>query len=258
MSYSVSLAKDAPIPAVQQKQLRYKRGLHDRPGVFLDGCIGQGYASSAVEDVHPSDNAPDRQHQQVALNTLAIKDLGAFERCQSIRTFKHITGHGRISHSHIDTGHGCNVAIFLNGPKAGTHRVPGIASPVLRSMDKNSLTLHLQDRSFRLLFPDRDVSDRVLLYDPAPDLMPCVAAPGHHRDRQLQLVIGQLETSPRSADSGRPDRVARHYGGRGLVKYRDGIRRHRRHDNQNITPPITGDGQRGHGWQPIFKRIHPG
>jgi predicted ATPase len=56
--------------------LRYKRGRYGSPYHFLSFSNGEGYAITNEEDFNKSDEELDRETQNVAPDTLAIKGLG--------------------------------------------------------------------------------------------------------------------------------------------------------------------------------------
>jgi len=203
VTYSVEIGERQGQPVVLKELLRYKRGRHGSPYHFLSFANGEGYAITNEEDFNKSDEELERETQKVAVDTLAIKGLGQFDRFKAANAFRRLIENWHVSDFHISAARGRKdaagetehlsesgenlplVARYLYEQHSGifdkilatmAKRVPGVAAvePIL--MDDGYLTLRFQDGSFKTPFLDRYVSDGtikmfaylVLLHDPKP------------------------------------------------------------------------------------------
>ena len=203
VTYSVEIGERQGQPVVLKELLRYKRGRHGSPYHFLSFANGEGYAITNEEDFNKSDEELERETQKVAVDTLAIKGLGQFDRFKAANAFRRLIENWHVSDFHISAARGRKdaagetehlsesgenlplVARYLYEQHSGifdkilatmAKRVPGVAAvePIL--MDDGYLTLRFQDGSFKTPFLDRYVSDGtikmfaylVLLNDPQP------------------------------------------------------------------------------------------
>ena len=226
VTYSVEIGERQGQPVVLKELLRYKRGRHGSPYHFLSFANGEGYAITNEEDFNKSDEELERETQKVAVDTLAIKGLGQFDRFKAANAFRRLIENWHVSDFHIsaargrkdaagETGHlsesGENlplVARYLYEQHSGifdkilatmAKRVPGVAAvePIL--MDDGYLTLRFQDGSFKTPFLDRYVSDGtikmfaylVLLHDPKPHPLLCVEEPENQLYPQLMAELAE-------------------------------------------------------------------
>ena len=226
VTYSVEIGERQGQPVVLKELLRYKRGRHGSPYHFLSFANGEGYAITNEEDFNKSDEELERETQKVAVDTLAIKGLGQFDRFKAANAFRRLIENWHVSDFHIsaargrkdaagDTEHlsesGENlplVARYLYEQHSGifdkilatiAKRVPGVAAvePIL--MDDGYLTLRFQDGSFKTPFLDRYVSDGtikmfaylVLLHDPKPHPLLCVEEPENQLYPQLMAELAE-------------------------------------------------------------------
>jgi predicted ATPase len=211
VTYSLEIAEQAGAPIVQREILRYKRGRYGSPFRFLDFQKGEGFAISNEEDFK-ADEDLEREFQNVAPDTLAIKGLGQFARFKAATAFRQLIESWHVSDFHISAARGRKEAsgesehlsetgdnlplvaryLFEQHPatfdsilKTMTARVPGVAAVEPRLTEDGYLTLRFQDGSFKTPFLDRYVSDGtikmfaylVLLHDPMPHPLLCVEEP---------------------------------------------------------------------------------
>jgi predicted ATPase len=212
VTYSLEIGEDSGAPVVKREILRYKRGRYGSPYRFLDFTNGKGFAITNEEDFNKTDDELDREEQQVAPDTLAIKGLGQFERFKAASAFRQLIESWHVSDFHISAARGRKEAagdsehlsesgenlplvarylyenhrpVFDRILKIMTARVPGVAAVEPRLMDDGYLTLRFQDGTFKTPFLDRYVSDGtikmfaylVLLHDPMAHPLLCVEEP---------------------------------------------------------------------------------
>lgn len=212
VTYSLEIAEQSNAPYVKREVLRYKRGRYGSPYRFLDFANGEGFAITNEEEFNKSDDDLTREFQTVALDTLAIKGLGQFERFKAANAFRQLMESWHVSDFHINAARGRKEAAGDsehlsetgdNLPLVARHlfeqyrkefetilhtmarRVPGIHAIEPKLMDDGYLTLRFQDGSFKTPFLDRYVSDGtikmfaylVLLHDPKPHPLLCVEEP---------------------------------------------------------------------------------
>ncbi len=212
VTYSLEIVERNGSPIVSREVLRYKRGASGKPFHFLDFKEGDGYAIINEEDFNKSDEELERETQQVAPDTLAIKGLGQFERFKAANAFRRLIENWHVSDFHISAARGRKDAsgetehlsesgenlplvarylheqhqeVFAHILKTMARRVPGVSSVEPKLMDDGYLTLRFQDGSFKTPFLDRYVSDGtikmfaylVLLHDPNPHPLLCVEEP---------------------------------------------------------------------------------
>lgn len=212
VTYSLEIGERGNAPYVKREILRYKRGRYGSPYRFLDFENGQGFAITNEEDFKKSDDELDREYQSVAIDTLAIKGLGQFERFKAANAFRQLIEQWHVSDFHISAARGRKeptgdsehlsesgdnlplVARYLYEQypesfnkilETMSRRVPGVKGIEPRLMDDGYLTLRFQDGSFKTPFLDRYVSDgtikmfayMVLLHDPKPHPLLCVEEP---------------------------------------------------------------------------------
>ena len=226
VTYLLEIAEKNNQPVVVRELLRYKRGQNGKPYHFLDFSNGEGYAITNEEDFAKSNNELERESQKVALDTLAIKGLGQFDRFKAASAFRKLIENWHVSDFHISAARGRKDAsgqtehlsqtgenlplvarylhehhaiVFEHILKTMTQRVPGIASVEPKLMDDGYLTLRFQDGSFKTPFLDRYVSDGtikmfaylVLLYDPNPHPLLCVEEPENQLYPQLMPELAE-------------------------------------------------------------------
>lgn len=226
VTYSLEITEQNGSPIVSREMLRYKRGPHGKPYHFLDFKNGEGYAITNEEEFNKSDEELDRETQKVALDTLAIKGLGQFERFKAANAFRRLIENWHVSDFHISAARGRKDAagetehlsesgdnlplvarylheaypeIFKNILETMARRVPGISSVEPKLMDDGYLTLRFQDGSFKTPFLDRYVSDGtikmfaylVLLHDPKPHPLLCVEEPENQLYPQLMAELAE-------------------------------------------------------------------
>jgi len=226
VTYSVEIGERQGQPVVLKELLRYKRGRHGSPYHFLSFANGEGYAITNEEDFNKSDEKLERETQKVAVDTLAIKGLGQFDRFKAANAFRRLIENWHVSDFHISAARGRKdaagetehlsesgenlplVARYLYEQHSGifdkilatmAKRVPGVAAvePIL--MDDGYLTLRFQDGSFKTPFLDRYVSDGtikmfaylVLLHDPKPHPLLCVEEPENQLYPQLMAELAE-------------------------------------------------------------------
>ena len=226
VTYSVEIGERPGQPVVLKELLRYKRGRHGSPYHFLSFANGEGYAITNEEDFNKSDEELERETQKVAVDTLAIKGLGQFDRFKAANAFRRLIENWHVSDFHISAARGRKdaagetehlsesgenlplVARYLYEQHSGifdkilatmAKRVPGVAAvePIL--MDDGYLTLRFQDGSFKTPFLDRYVSDGtikmfaylVLLHDPKPHPLLCVEEPENQLYPQLMAELAE-------------------------------------------------------------------
>lgn len=226
VTYSLEIAEQQGAPVVRREVLRYKRGRFGSPYHFLDFAEGEGYAITNEEDFGKPDEELERESQKVAVDTLAIKGLGQFERFKAANAFRQLIEHWHVSDFHIsaargrkdasgesshlsETGenlplvarylHEQHTAVFKKILDIMARRVPGIKSVEPKLMDDGYLTLRFQDGSFKTPFLDRYVSDGtikmfaylVLLHDPNPHPLLCVEEPENQLYPQLMAELAE-------------------------------------------------------------------
>ena len=226
VTYSVEIGERQGQPVVLKELLRYKRGRHGSPYHFLSFANGEGYAITNEEDFNKSDEELERETQKVAVDTLAIKGLGQFDRFKAANAFRRLIENWHVSDFHISAARGRKdaagetehlsesgenlplVARYLYEQHSGifdkilatmAKRVPGVAAvePIL--MDDGYLTLRFHDGSFKTPFLDRYVSDGtikmfaylVLLHDPKPHPLLCVEEPENQLYPQLMAELAE-------------------------------------------------------------------
>ena len=226
VTYSLEIIEHNGLPVVNREVLRYKRGPYGSPVHFLDFAKGVGYAIINEQDFNKADEELERETQQVAPDTLAIKGLGQFERFKAANAFRRLIENWHVSDFHISAARGRKdasgetehlsesgenlplVARYLHEQYASVferilatmaQRVPGVSSVEPKLMDDGYLTLRFQDGSFKTPFLDRYVSDGtikmfaylVLLYDPKPHPLLCVEEPENQLYPKLMTELAE-------------------------------------------------------------------
>lgn len=226
VTYWLEIAERRGTPYVKREVLRYKRGRYGSPFHFLDFANGEGYAITNEEDFNKTDEDLEREYQNVAPDTLAIKGLGQFERFKAANAFRQLIESWHVSDFHVSATRGRKeasgesehlshtgdnlprVAQFLFERHHATfekileimtRRVPGVASVEPRLMDDGYLTLRFQDGSFKTPFLERHVSDGtlkmfaylVLLHDPRPHPLLCVEEPENQLYPKLMTELAE-------------------------------------------------------------------
>ncbi|GAB2941007.1 AAA family ATPase [Aquaspirillum soli] len=230
VTYFLEIVERNGSPIVKREILRYKRGKNGKPFHFLDFEKGHGYAIINEEDFNKSDEELERETEQVAPDTLAIKGLGQFERFKAANAFRRLIENWHVSDFHISAARGRKDAsgetehlsesgdnlplvarylheqhpsVFDSILKTMARRVPGVSSVEPKLMDDGYLTLKFQDGSFKTPFLDRYVSDGtikmfaylVLLHDPKPHPLLCVEEP---ENQLYPRLMGELAEEFRS------------------------------------------------------------
>jgi predicted ATPase len=226
VTYSLEIIEKKGSPVVNREILRYKRGPYGSPFHFLDFANGIGYAITNEEDFNKADEELERETQQVAPDTLAIKGLGQFERFKAANAFRRLIENWHVSDFHISAARGRKDAagetehlsesgenlplvarylheqhtpVFERILETMARRVPGVSSVEPKLMDDGYLTLRFQDGSFKTPFLDRYVSDGtikmfaylVLLYDPKPHPLLCVEEPENQLYPRLMTELAE-------------------------------------------------------------------
>lgn len=230
VTYSLEIIERNGVPVVNREVLRYKRGPSGKPYHFLDFKLGDGYAITNEEEFNKPDETLDRETQQVAPDTLAIKGLGQFERFKAANAFRRLIENWHVSDFHISAARGRKdasgetehlsesgdnlplVARYLHEQHTSvfnrilttmSRRVPGVSSVEPKLMDDGYLTLRFKDGTFKTPFLDRYVSDGtikmfaylVLLHDPKPHPLLCVEEP---ENQLYPLLMTELAEEFRS------------------------------------------------------------
>jgi predicted ATPase len=226
VTYSLEISERSGSPYVKREVLRYKRGRNGKPFHFLDFSNGSGYAISNEADFNKPDEELDREQQQVAPDTLAIKGLGQFARFKAANAFRQLIESWHVSDFHINAARGRKEAsgqsehlsesgdnlprvaqylfeqhseLFKRILKTMVQRVPGIAEVEPKLMEDGYLTLRFRDGSYKTPFLDRYVSDGtikmfaylVLLYDPKPHPLLCVEEPENQLYPSLMTELAE-------------------------------------------------------------------
>ena len=226
VTYSLEIVERNGSPIVAREILCYKRGPSGKPFHFLDFKRGYGYAITNEEVFNKSDEELERETQQVAPDTLAIKGLGQFERFKAANAFRRLIENWHVSDFHISAARGRKDAagetehlsesgenlplvarylheqheeVFKRILSTMARRVPGVSSVEPKLMDDGYLTLRFQDGSFKTPFLDRYVSDGtikmfaylVLLHDPKPHPLLCVEEPENQLYPQLMQELAE-------------------------------------------------------------------
>jgi predicted ATPase len=226
VTYSLEIGERKGAPVVLKELLRYKRGRYGSPYHFLSFSNGEGYAITNEEDFNKSDEELDRETQNVAPDTLAIKGLGQFERFKAANAFRKLIENWHVSDFHISAARGRKDAagetehlsesgdnlplvarylheqapeVFQRILATMARRVPGVESVEPKLMDDGYLTLRFQDGSFKTPFLDRYVSDGtikmfaylVLLHDPRPHPLLCVEEPENQLYPRLMSELAE-------------------------------------------------------------------
>lgn len=226
VTYSLRIGESNGSPVVLREILRYKRGPYGKPYHFLDFSEGKGYAITNEEDFKESVEELDREEQNMAPHTMAVKGLGQFERFKAANALMRLIENWHVSDFRIsaargrkdaagDTEHlsesGDNLplvarflheehgAVFKRILKIMARRIPGISSVKPKLMDDGYLTLRFNDDSFKTPFLDRYVSDGtikmfaylVLLHDPKPHPLLCVEEPENQLYPGLMIELAE-------------------------------------------------------------------
>jgi len=226
VTYSLEISDRDGAPYVKREILRYKRGRSGKPFHFLDFSDGSGYAISNEADFNKPDEELEREQQQVAPDTLAIKGLGQFTRFKAANAFRQLIESWHVSDFHINVARGRKEAsgesehlsesgdnlprvaqyLYEQHPKlfkrilqTMVRRVPGIAEVQPKLMEDGYLTLRFRDGSYKTPFLDRYVSDGtikifaylVLLYDPKPHPLLCVEEPENQLYPSLMTELAE-------------------------------------------------------------------
>ncbi|WKJ88811.1 AAA family ATPase [Methylomonas montana] len=204
VTYALKFEPDASgRPVIVREILRYKRGASGKPFHFLDFAYGKGYAISNEEDFSKTDEALIREEQELdAVDILAIKGLGQFERFKAASAFRLMIENWHISDFHVSDARpsqedgfaehlstrGDNLPLvasylfehhkdrFNRVMQSMQQRVPGVTLVEPKQTEDGRLVLRFQDGSFKDPFIARHVSDGtikmfaylVLLNDPNP------------------------------------------------------------------------------------------
>ncbi len=226
VTYSLEIGEREGSPVVLREVLRYKRGRYGSPLHFLDFTEGEGYAITNEEDFNQPDEKLEREVQNVAPHTIAIKGLGQFERFKAANALLLLIENWHVSDFHISAARGRKDAagetehlsvsgdnlplvarhlheehgqVFRKVLETMAQRIPGIKSVEPRLMDDGYLTLRFQDGSFQTPFLDRHVSDGtikmfaylILLHDPKPHPLLCVEEPENQLYPELMMELAE-------------------------------------------------------------------
>lgn len=224
VTYQLEIASHEGKAVVETETLKFRRGSHGKPWLFLDFSRGRGTAITN-EAMYGKEGAEEERKEYILddPSILAIKGLGQFKEFRIIAEFRNLLENWHISDFHISdarpsveagyaehlSAHGENaaqVAQFLYENhrdrfdkvlEVMRQRVPGISSVEAKPTEDGRLVLRFQDGSFRDPFIARYVSDGtikmfaylVMLYDPKPHPMLAVEEPENQLYPEL---LGEL------------------------------------------------------------------
>ena len=212
VTYFLSIGEKQGQPFVAREILKYRRGSGGQPWHFLDFSNGEGEAViNEIEQVTDVEELT-REHQKLkSPDILAVKGLAQFERFPSVVALGNLIENWHISDFHISRArpeqeagyaehlsregenlslvteylHNRHPEIFTTILEKSAKRVPGITSVDAKTTEEGRVLLRFQDGAFEDPFLARYVSDGtikmfaylVLLYDPVPHPLLCVAEP---------------------------------------------------------------------------------
>lgn len=224
-SLQIGLNEDG-LPVVQREILKYDRNDAGKPFHFLDFHFGAGYAITNEEDFSKPDDELEREPQKLhAVDTLAIKGLGQFERFKAAHAVCTLIEDWHVSDFHIndirgvkddkDAQHlsadGSNLPAFARYmleqhpvefdivKRKMRERVPEISDIEIRVAEDGRLLVRYQDAAYSEPFIDKNVSDGtvklfaylLLLHDPKPYPVICLEEPENHLYPQLMTLLAE-------------------------------------------------------------------
>jgi predicted ATPase len=226
VTYQLEVANDEGRPVVHKEVLKFRRGSHGKPWVFVDFSRGQGTA--ITNETMYGQEGVEAQRKDYVLDDpsiLAIKGLGQFKEFRVVAEFRNLLESWHISDFHItearpsvEAGYaehvsskGENVAQvaqylfehhrdrFDRILEVMRQRVPGVSRVEAKPTEDGRLVLRFQDDSFKDPFIARYVSDGtikmfaylVLLHDPKPHPLLAVEEPENQLYPELLLELAE-------------------------------------------------------------------
>ena len=228
VTYLLEIGLENGLPIVLSEILKYRRGQHGKPYLFLDFHRGEGTAITNEEDYNGASNEfVDRRESQKldSPDILAIKGLGQFQRFKAISSFRRLLDDWFVSNFQIQEARaiedvaqsehlsetGNNLAqvtryIRDNHPDVlktiiakFKKRVPGVVDVDAEETLDGRIVLKFKDGSFKDPFVARYVSDGtikmfaylVLLNDPLKHPLLCVEEPENFLHPELLAELAE-------------------------------------------------------------------
>lgn len=212
ITYELHIDEEDGRPVVALERLKYRRGSHGRPWMFLDFSRGEGTAVVNELDAVEDESQLEREQQSLkSKDILAVKGLTQFERFPAAVALGNLVENWHLSDFHIsrarpeqEVGYaehlsreGDNLSLVVDflhkrHPEVFGEilarlaaRVPGIKRVESKVTEEGRVLLKFQDGAFEDPFLARYVSDGtikmlaylVLLHDPSPHPLLCVEEP---------------------------------------------------------------------------------
>lgn len=212
ITYELHIDEANGRPVVSREVLKYRRGSHGKPWLFLDFSNGSGEAVTNELDSVTDEKDLRREPQTLkSPDILAIKGLAQFERFPAVVALGNLIENWHLSDFHISRARpeaqagyaehlsreGENLSlvveylykhhrsVFDDILARLQSRVPGVTKVEAKTTEEGRVLLKFQDGAFEDPFLARYVSDGtikmlaylVLLFDPTPHPLLCVEEP---------------------------------------------------------------------------------
>ena len=227
VTYFLEIGENKGLPIVLSEVLKYRRGQHGKPYLFLDFHNGEGTAITNEEDYNANGEFKDSRESQKldSPDILAIKGLGQFQRFRAISSFRRLLDDWFVSNFQIQEARAVeDVALSEHLSETGNNlaqvtryirenhpevlkliidkfkkRVPGVEDVEAEETLDGRIVLKFKDGSFKDPFVARYVSDGtikmfaylVLLNDPLKHPLLCVEEPENYLHPELLLELAE-------------------------------------------------------------------
>lgn len=226
ITYFLQIGLEGSEVIVKKEQLKYRRGQHGQPWLFLDFEKGEGMAITNEEAYQDQHVEAIRDSQKLdAPNILAIKGLGQFQKFKAVSGFRKLLENWYIANfqipdakrsqeigvaEHLSTT-GDNLALVADYMyenhrasfeailKKMSERVPGIEQVKAEKTIDGRIILQFKDGAFKDPFISRFVSDGtlkmfaylILLHDPNKRPLLCIEEPENYLYPDLLYALAE-------------------------------------------------------------------
>jgi len=228
ITYLLEISLEKGLPIILTEVLKYRRGQHGKPYLFLDFHRGEGTAITNEVDYEGGTGVfnDSREFQKLdAPDILAIKGLGQFQKFKAISAFRRLLDDWYVSNFQIQDARavedvalsehlsetGNNLAqvtryirenhpeVLKNIIEKFKRRVPGVEEVDVEETLDGRIILKFKDGSFKDPFVARYVSDGtlkmfaylILLGDPMKHPLLCVEEPENFLHPELLLELAE-------------------------------------------------------------------
>ena len=228
VTYMLEIGLEKGLPIVLTEVLKYRRGQHGKPYLFLDFHRGEGSAITNEDDYNNAGGVFNYSREDQKLDSpdiLAIKGLGQFKRFRAISSFRRLLDDWFVSNFQIQDARAVeDVALSEHLSETGGNlaqvtryirdnhpevlkliiekfkkRVPGVEDVDAEETLDGRIVLKFKDGSFKDPFVARYVSDGtikmfaylVLLNDPLKHPLLCVEEPENFLHPELLAELAE-------------------------------------------------------------------